>query len=177
MTKYATQREYQPYIDVVMDALDLTDKVHLEWKFGTWRKMGGDAILYQTKFQNGKRYGVVRVDKTSTHESVLQTIMHELKHIQQYLNNHLSNSYLAPRTKRTGRVVFEWCIKWYNVEYKFHSISNNTKMHEKYRNQPWEVEAYAYQATHNILFPDGKLPTKRKRVGKAGKTTFYKVKG
>ncbi len=177
MTKYATLKKYQPYIDAVMRDLKLEGKVVINWVFGSWKTFGGDAELYDTVFSNGMRYGQVRVDKTATHEYILMTIMHELKHIQQYVLGKLTRSYIVQHRTRTGRIVGKWKAKWMGKEYDFFGTSKNPKLDARYKAQPWEVEAYAYQSLSTKLFPNGKVlaQPKRKLVGVVGTVKFFKI--
>ena len=174
--KYATLSKYQPYIDIIMDELGLTGKVKLEWVFGSWATMGGDAILYTPISNAGVRWGLVRINKTATHNYILQTIMHELKHIQQYFLNKLSPSYTVRIITNRGSVKHVWKTKWMDVEYDFYTTSKNPQMTLKYMSQPWEIEAYAYQTTVKRLFPNNKLPDSKKYIGRIDNIKFYKVK-
>lgn len=177
MTKYATYTKYKPYIDVVMDDLGLTDKVRLEWVFGTWQKMDGDAILYIPESDDNKRFGIVRIDKCNSHIRTLETIMHELKHIQQYNTNRLKPAKYELYTTNRKTQKYAWFIEWLDVKYKFQGVSRNAQKRDKYFNQPWEKEAYAYQDEHKRLFSGGKLPPVKQYIGIVGKVTFYKTKG
>jgi hypothetical protein len=174
MTKYATLKKYQPYIDVIMEDLGLNDKnVFIEWEFKLWHSMGGDAILYTPISSTGIRWGKIRISNDARHIDTLQTIMHELKHIQQYLLDKLRPSYTKTVETKRG-YTYKWFTIWMGEEYPFYNTSRNAELNAKYRNQPWEIEAYEYQKEVSRLFPDGKLPQK-KLIGSVGKVKFYKL--
>ncbi len=162
MTKYATQRKYQPYIDVIMDDLGLTGKVHIDWKFRNYKSMGGDAYLFTTKF-DGVRYGEVRISNEVIHEDLILTLMHELRHIHQRLHNRLKD---GPEDK------MEWDGKLYSSV----RLKRNGKATKEYMLQPWEVDADNYEKEVERLFPNLEIQT-RQYIGAIGKTKFYKIKG
>jgi len=177
MTKYATLKKYQPYIDVIMEDLGLDSKnVFLEWEFKKWSSMGGDAILYTPISATGVRWGTVRISHEALHNDILQTIMHELKHIQQYLLHRLEPTYTKLVKTNRGNNKYVWYTEWMGKEYLFHSTSKNPKLNNKYKSQPWEAEAYAYQTEVDRLFPNGKLPPAKKYVGSVGHIKFYKIR-
>lgn len=178
--KYATLRTYQPYIDIVMDDLGLTGKVMLDFRFAPYTTMGGDAILYEGVYPNGKRYGEIRIDNRSRHDYILETIMHELKHIQQQLNG--MKMFFKTRINNRGRTVYDQYTLWLDGnEYKSysHAAKRTHKDHSKYLSSPWEADAYAYQNEVTRLFPNNQLPPKRIILGKMKHSgvTFYKIKG
>jgi len=174
MTKYATFKKYESYIKVIMDDLGLTGKVIIEWEFGVWRRMGGDAVLYATEFENGMRFGRIRIAKNAAHKWTLEAIMHELKHIQQYQQKRLHLAYpeLVKTNRGTDKTV--WKVKWMDQIMDFHDCSKNPKIQTMYMNQPWEVEAYDYQKEIYRLFP--KLNQKT-YIGAINNIKFYKTKG
>ena len=168
--------KYQPYIDIVMSDLGLTNKVNIQCEFGNWKSMGGDCILWKLTDTDGKRMGRVRVSKQSTHSYILETILHELKHIQQMYTERLSNTRQQMYKTKRGTIACKWVCDWEGKTIDFYTNSKNLRLDNLYKNQPFEAEAYEYQKKWNTLFPNGKLATIRQRIGKVGKTTFYKVK-
>lgn len=176
MTKYATLKQYQPYIDVIMADLGLTGKVNIVWEFGSWRTMGGDAILY-APMANGERYGRIRMEKTAPKQWTIKSIMHELKHIQQYYEGRLGRAYPETKITKRGTPKIVWKTKWMDQAFEFYGVSKNPRIQTKYLNQPWEVEAYAYQEEIDRLFPKLELPKQKLYIGAINKTKFYKMKG
>jgi len=154
MTKYATLKQYQPYIDVIRKDLKIPDNVYVEVKFAALRSSrDGDCTYHHS------RYMVVRVSKFLLHTEVLDTLMHEFRHVYQRVNK------LLVFVKR-GKEL------WNNKEFIQYSARKNWN---GYYNAPWEVDARLYGEYNKILFPGGKLPVQRKYIGKVGKITFYKI--
>lgn len=175
MTKYATQRNYQPYIDAVMDDLGLTGKVDITWKFKAYSSMGGDAVLHGNKDSDFMPYGIIRIDHKATHDYIVKAIMHELKHIWQDYHGYYE-PFLHTYTTRRGTIGYKWMAKWHGQDYESfnHASADFHPDHKKYWNSPWEVEAREYEKEQDRLFPNGK-PQAKKLIGSVGGATFYKI--
>jgi hypothetical protein len=175
MTKYATLTKYQPYIDVIMNDLGLTGKVHIDWNFGKWRSYGGSAVLYTVVYPDGLRHGDVQIDNGGEHAWTLTTLMHELKHIQQYYMDRLTPSKCTMKLNKRGtKYIRTWSTVWEGIEQPIYGCSRSAKLNNKYLSQPWEVEAYDYQKEVARLFPNNKLQ-ERKLIGVVGRVKFYKT--
>lgn len=180
MTKYATLRKYQPYIDVIMDDLGLTGKVEIDFVFGSWRSKGGDARMYNCglpQIENGLPRGLVRVDKCCSRLLTLEILMHELKHIQQYISGRLSINVVWEHviTKRGALKSVPYRM-WDGVKTQHHKLSMSKGYpNSEYLNLPWEQDARTYEKEVTRLFPNYKLPQKRKLIGVVGKVKFYKT--
>lgn len=167
--KYANLKTYQPYIDIMLRDLNLADKVVLNISFIAIRSLNGDSILYNTTNNENKRYGEVRISKFLNHADALFTIAHELRHIQQYQTNRLSD--------------FDLNIAiWDGVGYR---VGNSRKKseHQVYEDSPWEVDARLYELEVLRLFPKDvrwypyqrpKVVTQRVILGKVGGVTLVR---
>jgi len=173
MTKYATQKQYQPYIDVIMADLGLTGLVHINLIFGQWKKMGGDAFLSPEKGSNGLQYATIRLNKYGSHLWILGSLMHELRHIWQAYIGLYENARLVTYKNKRGNIKYKWVAKWKGKDYDFYEPSKNPQIHKEYHNLPWEIDAYAYGDQIQRLFPNGNL---RQYIGKINGVTFYKIK-
>lgn len=174
MTKYGTLKKYQPYIDVIMADLGLTGKITLNVKFGHYTTMSGDA-----EYNNAFKHGTIRVESHDTHIQILETLMHELRHIWQEFTGVSSGPYLKKVTGKRGKIDFKWFQKWKDVEYDSynHAVQRNHKEHKLYMASPWEKDARRYEKKVNTLFPNGDLPATEKRilVRTVGGVKFYKI--
>lgn len=183
--RYATITKYRPYIKVIMDDLGLTDKVEIDFIFGTWKRKGGDAKLYDGKPSkyDGKYQGRVRIDKYGNHAWILEALMHELKHIQQYVTGRLSwNVTWKTEVSKRGKYTSVPYRKWDGKLTRQYKLMPNKSgnPNPEYLNNPWEIDARDYEQESNRLrlFPNNELPkakTERILVGKVGGVTFYKI--
>lgn len=169
MTKYATQRKYQPYIDIIMKDLGLYGKVDITFVFRSYKTFGGDA-MYNKVFKTG----VIRIDNAAEHQYVLETLMHEIRHIWQVYTGIRTGHFWSQYTNANGE--FEELDCWKGKIYKVynHAVQRQHKEHKLYMNSPWEIDANRYEKKRSKLFPNNNLQ-QSKIVGKVGKATFYKV--
>lgn len=156
---------YKEFIDVVMQDLGLTNNVELDWYFGRFTTMGGDALLYDKISDLYPRYGVVRVSTLYSHEYTINTIMHELRHIWQYYTGILQDVTI-PYNK--------YKVLWNGILYDPIRLGKKTDL-ESYINQPWEIDARIYADQIERLFPNYQIPPKKKLVGVVGTVKFYKI--
>lgn len=172
---YATQRKYQAYIDIIMEDLGLTGKVFIDWSFKPLRKISGNAILYGNT-DDLMRYGEITIASRNSHRYTLLTIMHELKHIQQYYTGRLQNSDGEWNKKKTKWLHFSL---WDGERVRDYSNARPAQKKEfkGYLDSPWEVDARAYEDQLERLFPKAQLPEKRIFLGAIGNVKIYKVKG
>lgn len=171
MTKYATLRQYQPYIDVIRKDLGIPDTMIIDFQFVTWNGprmdvRDGDATYYHDK------YSRIRIRKTLSKNKIISVLMHELRHIWQHINGKMQRIYKVKTIKNRETTV---TMKlWDGVEYM--DYSNKTRTHyNKYFQSPWEIDAREYALHQFKLFPGSKLPETRKLVGVVGKIKFYKI--
>lgn len=163
--KYATQATFQPYIDAIAKDLGI-DLTIVEFRFTTFRSKYGD-INY------GQYYTLIRIDKrfygSRGKREVLRTIMHEMRHLWQYQNNHL---------QRSGYEKGKYYSLWMGQRYEdFSGKASSTKYHKAYLDSPWEVDARDYADKVDTLFPNMQLPETCKYIGTAGNVKFYKKVG
>ena len=107
--------------DVLRDMLDFPEKIRVEF-------------IPLRRLLNGRYFShrhTVAINSKLTPKSMMQVLMHELVHAEQY---------------KTGRLKRELCVR----KRKYVSYWNNTevdhadfrKSYDKYRNLPWEMEAF-----------------------------------
>ena len=172
MTKYATLRKYQPYIDEILKDLDLYGKVNLNIKFGSYANMSGD-MLYNKAFN----LATIRVDRESSHHFTLLIFMHELRHVWQEWTGIASSPYSKQVIGKRGAIHYEWFTLWNGVEYKSysHAVKRTHKDHKLYLSSPWEIDAVEYEKKVDKLFPNDNPPAAKKLIGVVGKIKFYKI--
>lgn len=182
-SKYATYTKYKPYIKVIMDDLGITDKVDVDFIFSTWQRKGGDAKLYSWDQIEGKFQGRVRIDKRGTHAWIIEALMHELKHIEQYISGRLSwNVTWKQEVTKRGKVDNIPYRHWNGVLTRQYKLMPNKqgRANTEYLNNPWELEARDYEQESNRLrlFTKNQLPkakTTKELVGVVGSVKFFKI--
>lgn len=101
-------------------------------------------IKYNLGAQNENR---VVISPYHTKDTVVHSIAHELRHVQQYQTSQSVFEYMSPNKY----MPMDWYCKWKNdegvTEYYLRKSTltwryNNTKIH--YINLPWEVDANTY---------------------------------
>jgi hypothetical protein len=107
--------------DLIRDMLDLPDRLKIEFK-PLSHKLNGRYFSMTNK---------VVINNKLTPKALMQTLFHELVHAEQY---------------KTGRLKRELCVRkrkyvsyWNNVEIDSADFRKN---YDKYRNLPWEMEAF-----------------------------------
>lgn len=175
MTKYATFRKYQPFIEVIRRDLNIPADLEILITFRpfTGRAVGGFARM------DGNR-AIIQLNNRASHSWTVGALMHELKHVQQYVQNRLMWEWVpAERTKtgRKARNTGKWMQKWEGKLYNHYGASRNAQKNAKYQNQPWEVEAYTYENDKYRLFPGLQVQTRTLVGTSRDGTKFYKKVG
>ncbi len=169
--KYATLAKYQPYIDIIRKDLGIPDDLQITFKFRPFRGATGGYANWPQRH--------IELSNLGNHEWTVQSLMHEYKHIQQYYQGRLDWTWIPEKHHRSGRRVAntgKWMQLWNGKLMTPYGASNNPQINRRYRNLPWEKEAYTYQDQMQRLFPNGELPSKRTLIGTASDgTAFYKV--
>lgn len=167
--KYATVKNYRPYIEVIQRDLQLPDSLYINLYFGLFSSKGGDA-----RYVN-ERYANIRITKDQGHEWTIQALLHEIKHIEQFHTKRLEHHCIK---KRNGKC--SWHYKWkgeVHLQYNKYVHSDNPTLFKLYEQSPWEIEAVDYEKSLLWLFPNLELPARRIYIGQTTKgTKFYKVK-
>ena len=153
--RYATRTKYQPYIDVIMDDLNIPRDINVKFEFTSCGRRYGGRAFYNKELN----WGYVKLSKYFSHIWTLSSIMHEYMHIQQYYEG---------RLKGRGDSA-----EWMGKEMKIYAPSRKAEKDE-YNNSPWEIEARAYEDEVDRLFPKGVIQN-RKHVATVNGTKFYKV--
>jgi len=149
--KYATERQYRPYIDIIKKDLGIYG-MPIIFNFRHFTKYVGCAF-----YDHLTSYGEVSIDNRCTRKRTITILMHELRHVQQFY------------TKRLD--------KWYNgygywegVRYKVTNSRN--QFIASYNEFPWEIDAVNYEREAIRLFPE--LFTSKLYIGSIGNIKFYK---
>lgn len=154
--KYATWTKYAPYIKIIRKALDIPDTVEFNVIFNSAHIYRRGSAFYDKKTNSGD----IKVYKGLSHIDTLRTLMHEIKHVQQYYTGRLK-----------GVGVY---AEWENQPAVIYSTSG--KNYKKYRNSAWEIEARAFEELVVELFPEGKILNNRQQIGKINGVTFYRIR-
>jgi hypothetical protein len=140
---YATQRRYQPYIDIIRRDLSLPDTLYIDFTFYPYKLKGGSAYYVR------ENYAEVCIQSNASHHWTISALMHELKHVEQMYNGRLKIFLNNDGT--------DWITTWFDVEMPWYDTTaklKNPEIRDKYRNSPWEVEASAYEEQIERLFPN-----------------------
>lgn len=159
--KYFNELTAQPFVDAILADLGLTGKIQvLTIKFGTYTTMNGDIEYYDIPHNDGKYvWCTIRANRKQELRATLETLMHELKHLQQYYTGALAH---------TGKKNYK---RWNGIEMQDIPWQDSFT---KYMNLPWEKEAFEYETKIDRLFPGLQVQTK-KLIGVVGGVTFYKT--
>lgn len=168
--KYATLTKYQPYIDIIRKDLGLPDDLIITIKFRPFR---GRAVGGYANWPNRH----IELNNQSTHEWTISALMHEFKHIQQYYTGKLDWIWITAEYTKAGckvRNTGKWMQLWKGQLMTPLGASVNPQLNARYRQLPWEREAYAYQDEIRRLFP--RLTVSKKLIGisRYG-TKFYRI--
>ncbi len=155
--KYATLTKYQPYIDIIMRDLQIE---HLNIEVLFVRKFGRTAGYAKWHSHSDFINGTVSMDNQANHASILRTLMHEFKHIQDRSTGKLKDVWVEVTKRGVKKSI--WVVAYDNVPYpNFHS---DRKHYNRYLNFPWEKAARDYADGVTRLFPGNQLPTTRKLI-------------
>lgn len=156
--KYATTEKYQPYFDIIRKDLNIPDdfRCHLEFK-----RMVGETAGYASYRPNSFYGSSVVLTNHFSHKWTIEAIMHELKHIQQFISGRLKHTtYVAMNkdgsVRKNAKPIAGYL--WDNKMYRPDQASKNPEIRDRYLNQPWEIEARAYEKEIKRLFPNNQLP-------------------
>lgn len=166
-TKYATLRQYQPYIDVIRKDLKIPKKASiLIWFTNINVRRTGDAIYFPIY-----NYGEMHISKFQSHTDTLLILLHEFRHIWQYATGILKDVNVTIKGKDVNHCY------WRHDGILYRDYSRiSSKYRSEYLASPWEVDAYNYEKKLFKLFPDGELPVDtHKLVGAVSGVKFFKV--
>jgi hypothetical protein len=123
-------------------ATQLSNFIKLNWKKITQefnlpdlltikiRPIKGSWVGWARQEQGGKSYSIEVDPRRDTLDKVLDTLFHELTHIDQYVTGRLKH--------KNGERI--WCGSFV-PDVKVQQVHSSQKNIDKYRSQPWEVEA------------------------------------
>ena len=130
--KYGKYKPYRPTVTAVMDLIDYNEDI-LRDMLDLPERIRIDFVPLR-RLLNGRYFShrhTVALNAKLTPKSMMQTFMHELVHAEQY---------------KTGRLRRELCVRkrkfvsyWNNIEVDSADFRKN---YDKYRNLPWETEAF-----------------------------------
>lgn len=174
MTKYATLRKYKPYIDAIRRDLNIPADLQVIVKFRPFRGQAGGFARWQGD------HAEIELNNLNSHSWTVGALMHEFKHVQQYASGRLMWQWVPAKATKTGRKAKNtgmWMQNWQGTLIKPYGASRNAAKNAKYRNLPWEVEAYDYETEKYRLFP-GLMIITRIHIGTTTYgTKFYKKVG
>jgi len=96
------------------------------------RPIKGTWVGWARQSADGTDYSIEIDPRRDLTRQALETLFHELTHIDQYVTGRLKH-------KHGARI---WCGSMV-PDLKVHQVHSSQKNLDKYRNQPWEVEARA----------------------------------
>lgn len=133
---YRTRIFYEPYVAHARTFFSIPSDVVITIKIIT----SGNRMGY-TQQHNDKVY-ILAIHKDIDHIYALETILHELKHIEQFVLGRL-----AYNDEDTTEESVLWEGKKYALLDVSYDVNNraHAAMYQAYCQQPWEVEAFEMQ--------------------------------
>jgi hypothetical protein len=153
MNKSQYKPDYTAHVEIIRRDLNLPDDIDIQVQFRSrmpkWRY--GDISYYPLLNK-----AIIRIYTLQPKSEMLRTLMHELRHVKQYVDG-------------TLRDISYHALEWDGRLYKTNKL-NIYQINEL----PWEIDARTYENTVDTLFPNAIVP--RTLIGiTSGGTKFYKI--